>query len=104
MYPMASKSIPSSSFKPGFCDSTTPIAAELTQSFLTFAAKHGGINLAQMGVRPGQRWCVEAARWRETVDRAAEEGVEVPRVKLECTHESALESVGLDVLRRYAVE
>ncbi|KAL5450354.1 hypothetical protein PMIN06_006588 [Paraphaeosphaeria minitans] len=41
MYPMASKSIPPDVFKPGFCDSQTPIAAELTQSFLDFASKSG---------------------------------------------------------------
>lgn len=102
MYPMASKSIPPTVFKPGFCDSQTPIAAELTQSFLNFASKNGGINLKQMGVRPGQRWCVEATRWQETLKHEQEAGVEVPRVKLECTHESALETVDLDVLKKYA--
>ncbi|KAG9205206.1 hypothetical protein G6514_008783 [Epicoccum nigrum] len=102
MYPMASKSIPPSVFKPGFCDAQTPIAAELTQSFLNFASKNGGINLKQMGVRPGQRWCVEATRWQETLKHEKEAGVEVPRVKLECTHESALETVDLEVLKKYA--
>jgi uncharacterized protein (DUF2237 family) len=102
MYPMASKSIPPSVFKPGFCDDQTPIAAELTQSFLNFASKNGGINLKQMGVRPGQRWCVEATRWQETLKHEKEAGVEVPRVKLECTHESALETVDLEVLKKYA--
>ncbi|KZM21502.1 uncharacterized protein EKO05_0006169 [Ascochyta rabiei] len=102
MYPMASKSIPPSVFKPGFCDAQTPIAAELTQSFLNFASKSGGINLKQMGVRPGQRWCVEATRWQETLKHEKEAGVEVPLVKLECTHESALKTVELDILKRYA--
>ncbi|KAJ8113171.1 hypothetical protein OPT61_g4643 [Boeremia exigua] len=102
MYPMASKSIPPTAFKPGFCDSQTPIAAELTQSFLDFASKNGGINLKQMGVRPGQRWCVEATRWQETLQHEKEAGVEVPPVKLECTHESALKTVDLDVLKKYA--
>lgn len=96
---MASKSIPSSAFKAGFCDSQTPIAAELTQSFLDFASKSGGINLKQMGVRPGQRWCIETARWQAAFDR---EGTRVPPVSLECTHEAALEKVELDVLKRYA--
>lgn len=99
---MASKSIPPSGFKPGFCDSQTPIAAELTQSFLNFASKNGGINLKQMGVRPGQRWCVEATRWQETLQHEKEAGVEVPPVILECTHESALKTVGLEILREHA--
>jgi uncharacterized protein (DUF2237 family) len=55
-----------------------------------------------MGVRPGQRWCVEATRWQETLKHEKEAGVEVPRVKLECTHESALETVDLEVLKKYA--
>jgi uncharacterized protein (DUF2237 family) len=101
MYPMASKSIPTTAFKPGFCDSQTPIAAELTQSFLDFASKRGGINLKQMGVRPGQRWCVEATRWQETLQHEKESGVQVPPVKLECTHESALKTVELDTLKKY---
>jgi uncharacterized protein (DUF2237 family) len=102
MYPMASKSIPTTAFKPGFCDSQTPIAVELTQSFLDFASKSGGINLKQMGVRPGQRWCVEATRWQETLRHEKESGVQVPPVKLECTHESALKTVELDILKKYA--
>jgi len=102
MYPMASKSIPPTAFKPGFCDSQTPIAAELTQSFLDFASKSGGINLKQMGVRPGQRWCVEVTRWQETLQHEKESGVQVPPVKLECTHESALKTVELDILKKYA--
>ncbi|KAF3052766.1 hypothetical protein E8E11_011163 [Didymella keratinophila] len=102
MYPMASKSIPTSAFKPGFCDSQTPIAAELTQSFLDFASKSGGINLKQMGIRPGQRWCVEATRWQETLQHEKESGIQVPPVKLECTHENALKTVELDILKKYA--
>jgi uncharacterized protein (DUF2237 family) len=96
---MASKSLPAASFKAGFCDAQTPIAATLTESFLEFAAKEGGINLRQMGVRPGQKWCVETGRWRESTEKG---GLEVPRVNLECTHEGALRGVGVEVLRRYA--
>ena len=99
---MASKSIPPSFFKPGFCDSQTPIAAELTQSFLNFASKNGGVNLKQMGVRPGQRWCVEATIWQDTLQHEKESGLEVPPVKLDCTHESALKTIDLDMLKKYA--
>ena len=107
---MASKSLPPTSFKAGFCDAQTPIAATLTESFLDFAAKEGGINLKAMGVRPGQKWCVETSRWKEVVDKEGGMGngsgsgrvVEVPRVDLECTHEGALRGVGVDVLRRFA--
>lgn len=87
---MASKSIPATLFKAGFCDAQTPIAAELTQGFLDTASK-SGVNLKQMGVRPGQKWCVETSKWKETIEKSGSGGDDVPRVKLEATHESALE-------------
>lgn len=102
MYPMASKSIPPNVFKAGFCDSQTPVAAQITQSFLDFVSKSGGINLKQMGVRPGQKWCVEATRWHDTLEREKESGMEVPPINLQCTHENALKTVDLDSLKKYA--
>jgi len=96
---MASKSIPDTAFKAGFCDEQTPIAAELTQSFLDFASKSGGINLKQMGVRPGQRWCIETSRWQAAFDR---EDTKVPPVDLSCTHEAALKKVELETLKKHA--
>jgi hypothetical protein len=50
------------------------------------------------GLRPGDRWCVCALRWRQ----AYEEGY-APPVVLESTHERALEYVLLEWLRRSAV-
>ena len=49
------------------------------------------------GLKPGDRWCVCALRWRE-----AYEAGYAPPVVLECTHERALEYVLLDWLRRAA--
>lgn len=51
------------------------------------------------GLRPGDRWCVVAARWLQS----AAVGVAAP-VVLACTHERALEVVPLEVLRRHAVD
>jgi uncharacterized protein (DUF2237 family) len=50
------------------------------------------------GLKPGDRWCLCALRWRE----ALEAGV-APDIVLEATHQSALEVVGLDDLLRHAV-
>ena len=50
------------------------------------------------GLRPGDQWCVCAARWAE----ALEAGMACP-VVLESTHLSALEYVNLDDLRAHAV-
>ena len=51
------------------------------------------------GLRPGDRWCVVAARWLE----AYEDGVAAP-VVLAATHERALEVIPLDALREHAVD
>ena len=50
------------------------------------------------GLKPGDRWCVCALRWRE----AYEEGY-APPVVLESTHERALEFVLMEWLRRRAL-
>ena len=51
------------------------------------------------GLTPGDRWCVVAARWRQALDAGA-----AAPVVLAATHESALQIVALDDLRRYAVD
>jgi uncharacterized protein len=51
------------------------------------------------GLTPGDRWCVTLHNWL----RAHEAGVG-SFVVLAATHESALDVVPLDVLRRYAVD
>lgn len=101
---MASKSIPSNAYKAGFCDSQTPVAATMTQSFLDFASKEGGINLKMMGVRPGQKWCIETSRWEQALENEKGKVAEVPPVNLHCTHQEALKKVDVDVLKKYAVE
>ena len=50
------------------------------------------------GLRPGDQWCVVAARWAEALAAGA-----ACHVILESTHVSALEFVNLADLRRYAV-
>ena len=51
------------------------------------------------GLAAGDRWCLVAVRWRQ----ALEAGM-APMVVLEACHESVLEVVTLDDLKRYAVE
>ena len=51
------------------------------------------------GLRPGDRWCVVAMRWRQ----AYEAGAAAP-VVLAATHERALDVVTLDTLREHAVD
>jgi uncharacterized protein len=51
------------------------------------------------GLRPGDRWCVTTGAWL----RAHAKGV-AAFVVLASTHERALETVPLDLLRQYAVD
>ncbi|OAL51586.1 hypothetical protein IQ07DRAFT_506527 [Pyrenochaeta sp. DS3sAY3a] len=82
----------------GTCTPSHPIAALLTASFLDFSARQG-TDLRTSGIEPGARLCMQTASWKSAVDKRIDD---VPRVKLESTHEGALEGVGLDVLKRYA--
>ena len=50
-----------------------------------------------VGLKPGDRWCLCALRWRE----ALEAGV-APPVVLAATHMAALEVIPFEVLRRHA--
>jgi hypothetical protein len=78
------------------CTSSSPLALLLTTSFLDFSASQGS---DLRGSPAGARICADAKLWKRAVDKGIED---VPRVKLEGTHEAALESVGIDVLKKYA--
>ncbi|CAO2654036.1 Nn.00g107690.m01.CDS01 [Neocucurbitaria sp. VM-36] len=95
----APRNLPSS-LHAGMCTSTHPIAATLTSSFLDFSASNG-TDLRKSGVGSGSRFCISASQWKSAIDKGIEE---VPRVKLESTHQGALESVGLEVLKKWAAE
>ncbi len=79
------------------------VCARMTEAFLSFSASRGNDlstprpELRFKGLRPGDRWCLCAARWLE----ALEAGV-APPVVLAATHEAALQLIALDTLKRYA--
>jgi uncharacterized protein (DUF2237 family) len=52
-----------------------------------------------VGLKPGDRWCVVAARWLQ----AYEDGAACP-VVLAATNERALQIVPMELLREYAVD
>ena len=51
------------------------------------------------GLKPGDSWCLCAARWLE-----AYEGNMAPRVHLSKTHVRALDIVPMELLKKYAVD
>lgn len=81
------------------------ICAQVTAEFLEFSRQHGNDlstprpEFGFAGLRPGDRWCLCAARWKE----ALEAGV-APPVVLEASHVNALDIVSLDDLRDNALE
>ena len=51
------------------------------------------------GLKPGDCWCLCAARWKEALDAGAP-----PQVVLEATHAVTLHIVSLDDLKKHAVK
>lgn len=79
------------------------VCCEVTKEFLAFS-KAAGNDLSTpwpdagfAGLKPGDRWCLCAPRWRE-----AHEAGSAPRVVLMATHEATLEIVDLEVLVAHA--
>jgi hypothetical protein len=81
------------------------VCAEMTEEFLEFSRARGNDLSTPVpafrfpGLRPGDRWCLGAARWRE----ALEAGV-APRVALLATHEAVLDYVTLEDLKKHALD
>jgi hypothetical protein len=81
------------------------VCARMTAKFLAFSKAQGNDlstphpELGFPGLKPGDRWCLCAGRWRE----ALVAGV-APPVVLSATHEEALAVVPLEALKRHAVD
>ena len=98
-------------FRDGYCrtDETDHgrhiICAEMTESFLSFSKEQGNDlstprpEFGFSGLKPGDRWCLCALRWKE-----AWEENQAPNVILEACEESALEIVSLEALKDHAIK
>ena len=92
-------------FRDGFCRTTETdqgrhvVACVVNEKFLHFTRQMGN-DLSSPnpmysfpGLKPGDKWCVCALRWKEAFDAGC-----APKVILEATHEKSLEYVALDDL------
>ncbi|TMP92115.1 MAG: DUF2237 domain-containing protein [Verrucomicrobia bacterium] len=81
------------------------VCARMTAKFLAFSAESGNdLSTPQPavgfpGLKPGDRWCLCAGRWREALDAGV-----APPVVLSATHEEALAVIALDDLKRHAID
>lgn len=93
------------------CCSTGPsdlgrhvVCAKVTQEFLEYQLRMGNDLVSPMpqyrfaGLKPGDRWCVCAGRWKEAHDAGV-----APPVFLEGTNLTALEIIPLETLLEYAI-
>ena len=98
-------------YRDGFCNTgsidlgTHVVCAEMTKEFLDYT-KSKGNDLSTPnpiydfpGLKPGDFWCLCALRWKE----AYEAGV-APNVKLEATHDKALEYLTMNQLIEKAIK
>ncbi|MEM1308623.1 MAG: DUF2237 domain-containing protein [Cyanobacteria bacterium P01_H01_bin.153] len=80
------------------------VCAQLTEEFLSYTKAQGNDLSTPLpmynfpGLKPGDRWCLCASRWKEAYD----DGI-APPVVLAATHEAALKVVALEILQQHAV-
>lgn len=81
------------------------VCAVMTADFLEYSKAMGNDlstpapDYAFPGLKPGDRWCLCAPRWKEALDAGA-----APHLVLEATHEETLAIVPLGILKDYAVK
>lgn len=81
------------------------VCAVMTAEFLDFSKSRGN-DLSTpnpvyrfAGLKPGDRWCLCAARWKEAYDAGM-----APQVVLSATHISTLEFASLEELQEHAAD
>lgn len=98
-------------YRNGFCDTgdddlgSHTVCAVVTERFLSFS-RGAGNDLSTpnpawgfAGLKPGDRWCLCAARWQEALEAG-----EAPPVVLAATNERALEVISFVDLLEHAVD
>ena len=98
-------------FRDGCCNTNSSdlglhvVCAEVTEQFLEFSKSSGNDlytpnpDVGFPGLKPGDRWCLCADRWKEALDAGA-----APPVILSSTNEKVLEIIELKDLKKYAID
>ena len=81
------------------------VCTRVTQAFLEFSWSRGNDLITPVpelgfpGLKPGDQWCICAARWKEALAAGC-----APRVCLRATHVRTLEIVTLADLKAHAID
>jgi len=98
-------------FRDGCCNTSHEdfglhtVCVRVTADFLEFSRSRGNdlttphMEFGFPGLRPGDQWCLCAARWQEALEAGA-----APRVVLQATHAATLRVVKLKDLKEYAID
>ena len=111
--PLATCSIsPMTGFVRNGCCETGPedvgshtVCVEVTAEFLEFSRSQGNDLSTPIpafefpGLKPGDRWCLCAARWQEALDAGV-----APKVVMRATHQRALEAIDFKDISRHAID
>ena len=98
-------------FRDGCCNTDATdfgshtVCVQLTEQFLNYSKAQGNdlstphpeFNFP--GLKPGDRWCLCAPRWKQAYD----DGL-APLVILESTHEAALEYASIEAFKAHALQ
>ena len=98
-------------FRDGCCNTADEdfgrhtVCTRVTREFLEFSRSRGNDlstprrEFGFPGLRPGDQWCLCAARWQEALDAGA-----APRVVLRATHAATLDIVSIEDLKQFAID
>jgi hypothetical protein len=98
-------------FRDGCCNTSHEdlgrhvVCVRVTAEFLEFSRSRGNdlstphLEFGFPGLKPGDQWCLCAARWQEALEAGA-----APKVILQSTHAAALRVVQLRDLKQYALD
>ncbi|UJS26585.1 DUF2237 family protein [Thiothrix winogradskyi] len=98
-------------FRDGSCNTSKQdigshtVCVVLTREFLEFSRSQGNDLMTPVpeygfpGLKPGDQWCLCAARWREAFDAG-----KAPRVRVLATHQDCLRILDLADLKQHAVD
>lgn len=98
-------------FRDGCCNTGTHdigrhvVCVRVGAGFLEFSRSRGNDlttprpEIGFPGLKPDDRWCLCASRWKEALDAG-----QAPPVVLGATHEMALQFIRLEDLKRHAID